>query len=241
MRKNLLIYVFLATIIIISGCSSKNEKIDKQSDKDVILKYMELKYNQSFEVESFKAGKNINKTPSHAYLIDNQNRKIYVREINEEDKFGDSYIAVLKSEEAKEKLSGIFSEYYSDFSIDANFYLSLYYNDADMNISIEDYFANYKTGIRIMFYINSEDDIEQQREKIKSFVTKLKDNNIKIKEIYFAFFDKEVDVKKINCDYSYEYSIDCISRNDRYNNSLKNAYDAFWDIDKRDYNYMQIQ
>jgi hypothetical protein len=90
-----------------------------------------------------------------------------------------------------------------------------------------------------MFYINSDDSVEQQREKVKSFVTKLKDNNIKITDIYFAFFDKNVDVKKIETDYSYEYSIDCISRNDSYNSSLINSYNAFWDIDKQDYNYMQ--
>lgn len=239
MKKKFLIYTLLAIVIIISGCSPKDKKTDKQSDKDLILKYMELKYNQSFEVESFKAGKNINKTPSHAYLRDNQNRKIYVREINAEDKYGDSYIAVLKSEEVKEKLSTLFSEYYDDFSIEENYYSSLYYIDADKNISLDDYLANHKNGIRIMFYINSDDSVEQQREKVKSFVTKLKDNNIKITDIYFAFFDKNVDVKKIETDYSYEYSIDCISRNDSYNSSLINSYNAFWDIDKQDYNYMQ--
>ena len=130
-------------------------------------------------------------------------------------------------------------EFYTDFTIKENLYQCVYYNDTNMNISVEDYLANYKTGIRFMIYINSDDSTEDQRRKVKEFSTKLKDNNIKIEALYFAFFDDSVDVKKIKVDYSYEFVLDAISRNSKYSKALKNAYDSMWQIDKGDYNYMQ--
>ena len=222
-----------------TGCSGSKTKSDDKNEKTVMLKYLSLKYNQSFTLESYKAGRQLNKTSSYAYVKDKNGRKVSVKAVNNEDKYGDSYIGVLKSDQVKKTLSTTLQEFYTDFIIKENLYQCVYYNEADINISVEDYLSNQKTGIRFMIYINSDDSIEDQRRKVKDFSTKLKNNNIKIEALYFAFFDDSVDVKKIKVDYSYEFVLDAISRNSKYSKALKNAYDSMWQSDIGDYNYMQ--
>ncbi len=237
--KNKLIFFMVVLAVLLTGCSGSKNKSEDNSEKTVMLKYLSLKYNQSFTLERYKAGRQLNKTSSYAYVKDKLGRKVCVKAVNNEDKYGDSYIGVLKSDQVKKILSTTLEDFYTDFSIHENFYQCVYYNETDMNISIEDYLANYKNGIRFMVYINSNDSIEDQRRKVKDFSTKLKDNNIKIEALYFAFFDDSVDVKDIKTDYTYEYVLDAISRNSKYSKALKNAYDSMWQIDKGDYNYMQ--
>ena len=237
--KNKLVIIVVVFAIILTGCSGSKNKSEGNNEKAIMLKYLSLKYNQSFTIESYKAGRKLNKTSSYAYVKDKNGRKVSVKAVNNEDKYGDSYIGALKSDQAKKTLSTMLQEFYTDFTIKENLYQCVYYNDTNMNISVEDYLANYKTGIRFMIYINSDDSIEDQRRKVKEFSTKIKDNNIKIEALYFAFFDDSVDVKKIKVDYSYEFVLDAISRNSKYSKALKNAYDSMWQIDKGDYNYMQ--
>ena len=237
--KNKLVFFVVIFAIILTGCSGPKNKSEDNNEKAVMLKYLSLKYNQSFTLESYKAGRQLNKTSSYAYVKDKNGRKVSVKAVNSEDKYGDSYIGVLKSDQAKKTLSTMLQDFYTDFSINENLYQCVYYNEADINISVEDYLANQKTGIRFMIYINSDDSIEDQRRKVKDFSTKLKNNNIKIEALYFAFFDDSVDVKKIKVDYSYEFVLDAISRNSKYSKVLKNAYDSMWQSDIGDYNYMQ--
>ncbi len=237
--KNRLIFFIVIIATIMTGCSGSKSKSDDNNEKTVMLKYLSLKYNQSFTLENYKAGRELNKTSSYAYVKDQLGRKVCVKAVNNEDKYGDSYIGVLKSDQVKKALSTLLKDFYTDFSINENFYKCVYYNETDMNISINDYLANYKNGIRFMIYINSDDSIEEQRRKVKEFSNKLKDNNINIEELYFAFFNDSVDVKEINVDYSYDYVLDAISRNSKYSKALKNAYDSMWQSDKGDYNYMQ--
>lgn len=234
-----LIFFIVIFAVIMTGCSGSINKSEGNHEKTVMLKYLSLKYNQSFTLESYKAGRQINKTSSYAYVKDNLGRKVCVKAVNNEDKYGDSYIGVLKSDQVKKTLSTMLEDFYTDFSINENLYQCVYYNETDMNISFEDYISNYKNGIRFMIYINSNDNIEEQRRKVKDFSTKLKENNIKIEALYFAFFDNSVNVNDIKTDYSYEYVLDAISRNSKYSKALKNAYDSMWQSNKGDYNYMQ--
>ncbi len=238
MKKKLLFVIVIFAVILV-GCSDSKDKSKDENEESIMLKYMSLKYDQDFTLESYKSGRELNKTSSFAFVKDYKGRKVSIKAINNEDKYGDSYIGVLKSDDTKIFLSAFVAEFYSDFTVHENLYQCVYYNGADMEISIEDYLADNKNGIRLMIYINSDDSVEEQRIKVKDFLNRLKINSIKIEEIYFAFFDNSVDVNNIDVDYSYEYVLDAISRNSKYSKSIKNSYDAIWQNDKGDYNYMQ--
>ena len=232
MKKQILLFVCIFGLLL-SGCTQD------ESGENAILEHLNEKYNDSFEFVSYLEGKYQGGSMSIVHAKDSENTFEVVRNFNENDEaiYNDSYIAELNSDKAKNLISNLFSEYYEDFSIDINMYKTFDYNGIDKDISIENYLADDNNGMRIMLYIKSDDSVEMQREKIKDFNANLKEKQIYLDCFYFAFFESDVELENIDEDYSYEYAIDGISKNDKYKNKITEEYYAYWIKKDNSYNY----
>ncbi len=232
-----LMTVILIMAFVVSGCT-----VPDNEQKTEIIDYLNKKYNESFTLVKYSAGKERGGSPTIMYVKDKNKRdaviKVYLKDGSKQ--YLDSYIAALKEDDVRKNLSEIFVKYFSDFEIETNMYKCIYYDKNDVNVSVADYLSNQSNGMRIMFYIKTDDSVEDSREKIQSFTSELKDKKIYIDSFYFAFFEKDSDAQINNIveDYTFEYAIDCISRNDKFKSKITDQYFSVWESDKNRYNYV---
>lgn len=222
----------------IAGCKSKKNDGSKEP-----LDYISKKYSNSFNVVSFDSGNALNGSPSKLYVTNDKipnGEKVLVKGTTKDKvtTYSDDYIAVLNMKKASDIAKQVFSEYYKDFSLNVNLFTTIDYKGTDKSISIEKYLADKDNGLRLMVYIKSNDNDEKQQEKIKSFLTKLKEKSIYINSFYFAFFDENFNLSDIKDEYRHEYSIDCVSRDKNCKGSITKEYYAYWIGRSDDYNFV---
>ncbi len=238
MKKIIVFAIVFCLMLSIAGCKSKKNDGSKEP-----LDYISKKYSDNFNIISFYAGNALNGSPLKLYVTNDKipdGEKVLVKGTTKDKviTYSDDYIAVLNMQKASDIVKQVFSEYYSDFSLNENLYITIDYKGIDKNITTENYLADKENGLRLMIYVKSNDNDEMQQEKIKSFLTKLKEMSIYINSFYFAFFDENFELSNIKDEYRYEYSIDCVSRDNNCKGSITKEYFAYWIERSGDYNFV---
>jgi len=131
MKKIFSFALLLVFCFSLFGCTEEKSDVETK-----VVEYLQNKYNESFEIVKYMPAGILSDSPSKAYVIGGnipKGEKVLVNGFKEKDgiEYRDNYISVINMSKIEEKISTVFSDYYSDFSVDINLFKSVDYMGQD--------------------------------------------------------------------------------------------------------------
>lgn len=237
MKKSICLIISIIICVTLSSCKKTT------TFKDTLTQYVTDKYDCECNITSTFSNKSMTNPIARIYFTNsslNGHEAFAQFTTNNNVKiFSNNYPLELKHDEIIEKLDNILTPVYKDFSIELNLFKSTNNQMYDIKDTTDKLLEDSNSGIRACVYIKSDDDFDTRNKKIVEFTDSLKQSNIFVECIYFAFVKDGFDYDEIhNHDYTYDYFINNLYAKDKLKEFYIDEYNSFWQPSENCYNFV---